>query len=213
MSSVALPSRGQCIQITDNLQLCQCPSFASTFDQNICGRCGHGIHAHHDYVSMFVHHCPGMNCAAYYPKTPRVQACTCSASLIEHMPVMNIYRSPAILPFEAGTHPSNDIMFTGDATNTPFTPVPMPAPSTNSYPSHSYGEIVAPTPQSVIQTAITPIDAHSHSVVENFYGAQYQDDHASAINNVHDPGARLHEDYPTTYVPVHGTEAWAGQVE
>ncbi len=80
MSSIVLPSRGQCIQVTDNLQLSVPivrvdarsgrPSFIVAwhtpvlmFYQLICGRCGHGIHAHRDYVSMFVHHCPAMNCA------------------------------------------------------------------------------------------------------------------------------------------------------
>ncbi len=33
MSSIGLPSRGQCIEDTDINQLCQCPSFASTPDQ------------------------------------------------------------------------------------------------------------------------------------------------------------------------------------
>ncbi len=44
------------------------------FSQLICGRCGHGIHAHRDYVSMFVHHCPAMNCAAYYPKVDTLRS-------------------------------------------------------------------------------------------------------------------------------------------
>ncbi|KAK0434966.1 hypothetical protein EV421DRAFT_2039425 [Armillaria borealis] len=210
MSSAALPSRGQCIEVTDNLQLCQCLSFASTLDQHICGRCGHGIHAHRDYVSMFVHQCPAMNCAAYYPKTPRVQACTCSASLFEHMPVMNVYRSPTPLPYGVDALPSHVNAFTGDATNIPFTPVPMPASSTNDAPSYSYGEILAPVPQPVIQTAFTQIDAHSHSGVENSYIAQYQTDNSSVINNVQDSSARFREDYLTTYNPVHGAETWAG---
>ncbi|KAK0227901.1 hypothetical protein IW262DRAFT_1479021 [Armillaria fumosa] len=202
MSSAALPSRGPCVQITDDLQLCQCPSFASTYDQNICDQCGHGIHAHRDYVSMFVHHCPAMNCAAYYPKTPWVQACTCSASLIEHMPVMNAYRS---LP--PPSLPSNVTTFTGDATNTPFTQVPMPSPSITGNPTYSDRDVVlfAPIPQPVIQTAITHIDAHSHSGVEDFYGTQYQSDNSGVFNNAQDSSARLHEEYSTTHVPVHGS--------
>ncbi|KAK0445575.1 hypothetical protein EV421DRAFT_2034567 [Armillaria borealis] len=215
MSSVlGLPSRGQCIEVTDNIQRCQCPSFASTLDQLICGRCGHGIHAHRDYVSMFVHQCPAMNCAAYYPKTPRVLACTCSASLIEHIPVVNIYRSPTPLPYRAdvdNVFPSNVSTFTGDMANIPFTPVPMPSPFTNDAPIYSYGEIFAPAPQSVIQ--LTQFDAHSHSEVENSYIAQYQNDNSSVINNVQDSRARFHEDYSTTYVPAHGAEAWTGQLE
>ncbi|KAK0183939.1 hypothetical protein F5146DRAFT_1077138 [Armillaria mellea] len=166
MSSIVLPPRGQCIQVTDNLQHCQCPSFVSTLDQLICGRCGHGIHAHRDYVSMFVHHCPAMNCAAYYPKTSWVQACTCSASLIEHIPVVNVYRSLATLPYGANTLPSNVTTFTGDTANIPFTPVPIPS---NDNTSYSYGDAVifAPTPHRIIQLPFTQIDTHSHSEVEN----------------------------------------------
>ncbi|PBK96300.1 hypothetical protein ARMGADRAFT_1009982 [Armillaria gallica] len=212
MSSIFLPSRGQCIQISDNFQFCQCLSFASTLDQHICW-CGHGIHAHCDYVSMFVHHCPAMNCAAYYPKTPRVQACTCSASLMEHMPVMNMYRSPTPLPYGADALPSHVNAFMGDATNIPFTPVPMPSPSTNDAPIYSYGEILAPAPQPVIQTAImSQIDANS-SQVGNSYIAQYQNDNSSVIHNVQDSNARFHENYSTNYDPGHGTEAWTGQLE
>ncbi|PBK96290.1 hypothetical protein ARMGADRAFT_1009959 [Armillaria gallica] len=153
-----------------------------------------------------------MNCAAYYPKTSRVQACTCSASLIEHMPVVNMYRSPTPLPYSAEALPSHVNAFTGDATNIPFTPVPMPSPSTTDNPPHSYRDVVlfAPNPHPVIQTTIAQIDAHSHSEVENLYGAQYQNDNSSVINDVQDSSARYHEDYSTTYVPVHGTEAWVG---
>ncbi|PBK96308.1 hypothetical protein ARMGADRAFT_1009987 [Armillaria gallica] len=211
MSSVFLPPRGQCTQVTDNNQLCQCLSFASTLDQHICW-CGHGIHAHVDYISMFVHQCAAMNCTAYYPKTSRVQACTCSASLIEHIPVINVYRSPPPLPYTgADTLPSNAILFTGGTTNIPFIPVPMPAPSSNDNPSHSYGEILAPAPQPVIQTAVlSQVDAHSQSEVGNFYIAQHQNDNSSVINNVQDSSANFREDHLTTYNSVHGVEAWAG---
>ncbi|PBK79792.1 hypothetical protein ARMGADRAFT_1021307, partial [Armillaria gallica] len=82
-----------------------------------------------------------MNCVGYHPKTPRVQACTCSASLIEHMPVMNVHRVPATPPNVDNALPSNANTFTGDATNIPFTQVPMPAPSTNDVPSYSYGDV------------------------------------------------------------------------
>ncbi|PBK96274.1 hypothetical protein ARMGADRAFT_1009928 [Armillaria gallica] len=84
-----------------------------------------------------------MSCAAYYPKTSRVQACTCSASLIEHMPVVNVHRVPATPPNVDNALPSNVNTFTGDATNIPFTQVPMPAPSTNDVPSYSYSDVSA----------------------------------------------------------------------
>ncbi|KAK0445573.1 hypothetical protein EV421DRAFT_1902505 [Armillaria borealis] len=181
-----------------------------TFSQHICW-CGHGIHMHVDYISMFVHQCVAMNCAVYYPKTPQVQACTCSTSLIKHMPVINVYHLPATPPNVDNALPSNVNTFAGDTTNIPFTQVPMPAPSTNDNPSHSYGKILAPAPQPVIQTAImSQIDAHSHSEKGNFYTAQYQNDNSSAVNNVQDLSARFREDYLTTYNSVHGAEAWAG---
>ncbi|KAK0197584.1 hypothetical protein F5146DRAFT_1130437 [Armillaria mellea] len=85
-----------------------------------------------------------MNCAVYYLKTPWVQACTCFTSLIEHMPVINAYCSPATLPYGTDTLPSNVNTSTGDMTSTLFMPVPMPAPSTNGYPSLSYGGILTP---------------------------------------------------------------------
>ncbi len=127
------------------------------FSQHICW-CGHGIHMHVDYVSMCVHQCAAMNCAAYYPKVdalfghgvcnnvhashcrrPGYKHITCSASLIEHMPVMNMHRSPTPLPYGADVLPFHTNAFTGDATNIPFTPVPIPSPSTSVAPSYSYG--------------------------------------------------------------------------
>ncbi len=126
------------------------------------------------------------------------------------MPVMNVYRSPTPLPYGADVLPFHTNAFTGDATNIPFTPVPMPAPSTNDAPSYSYGDVMifTPTLQPVIQMGITHIDAHSHPGVEDFYGAQHQDS-----VNVQDSSARFHEDYPTaTYNTAHGPEAWAGQL-
>ncbi|PBK96287.1 hypothetical protein ARMGADRAFT_1009954 [Armillaria gallica] len=122
-----------------------------------------------------------------------------------------MYRSPTPLPYGVDVLPSHVNAFTGDATNISFTPVPIPSPSTNDAPSYSYGEILAPAPQPVIQAAITSqIDAYSHSQVENSYIAQYQN---NVINNVQDSSARFHEDYSTTYVPVHGAETWTGQLD
>ncbi|KAK0183934.1 hypothetical protein F5146DRAFT_1146195 [Armillaria mellea] len=148
-----------------------------------------------------------MNCAAYYPKTPRVQACTCSASLIEHMPVMNAYRSPATLPYGADTIPSNVNTSTRDATNTLSMPVPMPAPSTNGYPSHSYGEILTPARNPSI---MSQIDTHSHSEIGDFYIAQNQNDNSGVFNKVQDSSVNFREDRLTAYDLVHGEEAWAG---
>ncbi|KAK0228068.1 hypothetical protein IW262DRAFT_576237 [Armillaria fumosa] len=93
MSTSALPrvpSRGQCIRVTDNY--CQCPWFVSTLlDQSICGQCAHGIHAHVDYVSMVVNYYPANQCAAYVQKTPLTQRCTCEAWLCDHVATNNPY--------------------------------------------------------------------------------------------------------------------------
>ncbi|KAK0458392.1 uncharacterized protein EV420DRAFT_1542013 [Desarmillaria tabescens] len=224
MSSVILPSRGKCIQVIDSNQYCQClwffPPESPLLDQNICSLCGHGIYAHVDYVSMVVHHCFATNCAAYFPKTARVQACTCSAYLIDHKPVRNAHRSPTPLPYgaDASIHdnglPSNVNTSTGDTMNISFTPIPMPSPSTNINPSYSYGDtmIFTSTPQPVIQMGTTQIDAYSRSEVENSYITQYQD-HNSSVN-VQDPNGEFREDYLTiSYNEVHGTGSWAGQLE
>ncbi|KAK0502772.1 hypothetical protein EDD18DRAFT_605993 [Armillaria luteobubalina] len=98
MSSIVLPSRGQCIQITDNSQPCQCvwffPPESPLLDQDICGLCGHDIHAHADYVSIVVNHCPVNRCAAYAQKTRLTQFCTCGAQICEHIATYNQYRLP-----------------------------------------------------------------------------------------------------------------------
>ncbi|PBK77636.1 hypothetical protein ARMSODRAFT_946477 [Armillaria solidipes] len=86
MSSIVLPSRGQCIQITNDSQHCQClwffPPESPLLDQNICGLCGHGIHAHADYVSIVVNHYPANQCAAYVQRTTLMQRCTCEAQFV-----------------------------------------------------------------------------------------------------------------------------------
>ncbi|PBK80413.1 hypothetical protein ARMGADRAFT_1068992 [Armillaria gallica] len=129
MPSTVSPSRGQCIQITDNVQHCQCLFFFSPasplLDQNICGLCGHSIHTHVDYVSVVVHHCFATNCAAYVQKTPRTQGCTCSASLIDHEPVVNMYRSPATPSYGVDVHSglSSSINIFNDNTTTPHSPL------------------------------------------------------------------------------------------
>ncbi|PBK96331.1 hypothetical protein ARMGADRAFT_1076510 [Armillaria gallica] len=98
MSSVALPSRGQRIQVTDSIQRCQClwffPPASPLLDQYICDGCGHGIHTHVDYVSMDVNHHPPTQCAAYVQKTPLAQRCTCEAQLCDHIAIDNPYRYP-----------------------------------------------------------------------------------------------------------------------
>ncbi|KAK0434947.1 hypothetical protein EV421DRAFT_1740583 [Armillaria borealis] len=72
-----------------------------SMSMSICGQCGHGIHAHVDYVSMVVNHYHPTQCAAYVQKagysplrmTPLVQRCTCEAQLCDHVAANNTYRS------------------------------------------------------------------------------------------------------------------------
>ncbi|KAK0445566.1 hypothetical protein EV421DRAFT_2034565 [Armillaria borealis] len=229
MSSIILPSRGQCIQIIDDSQHCQClwffPTESPLLDQNICGVCGHGIHAHADYVSPFVNHYPANQCAAYAQKTHMMQFCTCGTQFFEHVGAYNSYHisepwtvlryfnpdnsgpplsitssgysNGANNPLSPNTVPSSNYstpMFSGDATDIPFTPPYMPSPSPNVNASYPYGDT---------------IETHSHSEVENSYGVQYQDDNLSV--NVQDSRARFFQDYP--YSAAHGAEAWAGQLE
>ncbi|KAK0458408.1 uncharacterized protein EV420DRAFT_354613 [Desarmillaria tabescens] len=130
MSSALLPSRAQCIHITDNVQHCQCSCFVPTLlEPNICGQCAHGIHAHVDYVSMVVNHYPPTQCAAYVQKTPLVQRCTCEAQLCDHVVIDNPYRVPEPwnvldnFPGDIDTSHSVDaISFSNDVVNGTFTP-------------------------------------------------------------------------------------------
>ncbi|KAK0433493.1 uncharacterized protein EV420DRAFT_1690546 [Desarmillaria tabescens] len=103
MSSTApLPIRERCVDAGS--VFCQCSRFTPyrdesqwhTLDQSRC-ICGHGIHAHADYLSPVVHQCPATCCVAFVQKTPQTQECTCTALLVDHKAVVNLYRiAPAI---------------------------------------------------------------------------------------------------------------------
>ncbi|PBK80440.1 hypothetical protein ARMGADRAFT_78141 [Armillaria gallica] len=172
MSLAVFPSRGQCTQVTDNVQRCQCPSFASRLlDPYICVNCGHGIHAHADYVSMVVNHHPPTKCAAYVQKTPLTQCCTCEIWLCDHLPTNNLYRSaepwnvlgyfpdnnrpsynPAAIDFSNdginGPYTPSSMSFSGDANLMPITTAPVFSPSPRAFiPSSEVGNIsLAHTP-------------------------------------------------------------------
>ncbi|KAK0458415.1 uncharacterized protein EV420DRAFT_1764082 [Desarmillaria tabescens] len=130
MSSAVLPSRERCVHITDNTQQCQCPWFVSILlDPYICGQCGHGIHAHVDYVSMVVNHYPPTQCAAYVQKTPLAQRCTCEAQLCDHVAINNLFRHAdpsSVLDNFAGNNDTSysvdAISFSNDFVNSTFTP-------------------------------------------------------------------------------------------
>ncbi|KAK0197593.1 hypothetical protein F5146DRAFT_1218421 [Armillaria mellea] len=234
MSSIVLPSRGQCIQITDGIQPCQClwffPPDSLLLDQNICGHCGHGIHTHADYISTVVSHYPANRCTAYAQKTYMMQLCTCGTQLFKHSPTYNSYRIPEPLtvlryfnpdghvpspsttatsaansPFSPNTMPSSNYgtaMFSGDATDIPFTPAYMPSPSPNINPSHPNGDTVifAPAPQSVVQLASPQIGAQE---VEHSYGVQFQDDNLGGND----------QDSRPRFSGPHSTGAWASQLD
>ncbi|KAK0189617.1 hypothetical protein F5146DRAFT_1139015 [Armillaria mellea] len=72
------PMRGPCIHA------CGCDWFLPIAEDAQQCTCGHLIHAHVDYLSQFVHHCPTTGCAAYVQKTPHTQDCTCMAPLSSH---------------------------------------------------------------------------------------------------------------------------------
>ena len=124
-----------------------------------------------------------------------------------------MYPSHATLPYgvDIDNGPSSGInTLNGNMTGIPFPPTSTQSPSTNDNPSYSYGN-ATPTPQPATQTGITQIDTQSHLEAENSYIAQYQNDSLSV--NVQESSASFREGPLTTYSTVHGTEAWAGQLE
>ncbi|PBK80408.1 hypothetical protein ARMGADRAFT_1171896 [Armillaria gallica] len=149
--------RGQCVEHTD-YAFCLCSRFFPARDvsryldhaipvltashAHYC-TCGHGIHAHVDYISTVVHRCPATHCAAYVQDTPQTQECTCAAPLNDHVAIVNPYRVPAALPYRAeffaggvrsnvATPPSNAVAASSpNIANLMLSP-PPPVPS----PSH-----------------------------------------------------------------------------
>ncbi|KAK0445571.1 hypothetical protein EV421DRAFT_1902504 [Armillaria borealis] len=145
---------------------CQClwffPPDSPLLDQDICSLCGHGIHAHADYVSMVVNHYPANQCAVYAQKTCLTQRCTCEAQFCEHIATDNSYRLPepwTVLdyfnpdinrpssslaltssyssnvngPFSPSTSSSNyTTVLSGDARNISLTPASASSPSSAS---------------------------------------------------------------------------------
>ncbi len=122
----------------------------STFSQNICGVCGHGIHAHADYILTIVNHYPTNQCAAYVQRvcllssphrisrsqlrslqTILTQRCTCEAQFCEHITTNNWYRLPepwTVLDYfnPASNDPSpSAAMSYFDNANSPFSLNPM----------------------------------------------------------------------------------------
>ncbi|KAK0240612.1 hypothetical protein EDD85DRAFT_950458 [Armillaria nabsnona] len=161
MSSVALPPiRGRCVEHTGNA-FCLCLRFTAhwdqsqwhTRDQSRCV-CGHGIHAHTDYLSLIVHHCPTNHCVAYVQKTPQTQECTCGALLIHHVLDANVHRSlPTAVsntrePFVGDAHSigssySIDASASNEANLIPFALTPSPNTNTLSHIQPSFTQVEA----------------------------------------------------------------------
>ncbi|KAK0228095.1 hypothetical protein IW262DRAFT_1490182 [Armillaria fumosa] len=153
MSSIVLPSRGQCIQTTDGIQPCQClwflPPQSSLLDPDICGWCEHGIHAHADYVSTVVNNYPANQCAAYAQKTRLTQFCTCGAQFFDHIGTYNPYYIP---------EPWTVLRYFNADDN-----VPSPSASTSNY-SNDTGPFSSSTASSVYNTAISSGDTRNMSL-------------------------------------------------
>ncbi|KAK0240644.1 hypothetical protein EDD85DRAFT_1021851 [Armillaria nabsnona] len=154
MSSIVLPSRGQCIHIIDDSQPCQCqwffPPDSSLLDQLVCGLCGHGIHAHADYISIVVNHYPANQCAAYAQQTHLMQFCTCGAQFCEHIGTYNSYRIPE--PWSVLRHFDPD------------TNGPSPSVTTSSYFNNANSPFSLNTMSSDYNTAILSDDARNLSL-------------------------------------------------
>ncbi|KAK0433123.1 uncharacterized protein EV420DRAFT_1654977 [Desarmillaria tabescens] len=142
MSSIVLPSRGKCIQVIDNIQYCQCQWFFPP-NSNTC-ECGHGIHAHTDYVSTVVHHYPMNQCAAFVQQTSMEQRCTCGVRFCEHITINNSYRFPepwTVLdyfnPDSDSPSPSAIASDYSDDANSSF------ALNTTSFPSTDYNDTIS----------------------------------------------------------------------
>ncbi|KAK0448263.1 uncharacterized protein EV420DRAFT_1750938 [Desarmillaria tabescens] len=140
MSSAAPPlNRGHCIYVTDLIHYCRCLSFAPHAsplqDRFSCATCGHGIHAHVDYISAFVHRSLVSHCAAYAQRTLGTQECTCMLQLVGHTAVLNPHRStvlysppaPFVASSQRGSLPShmNIPRPSGGTVNSQFAPVEL----------------------------------------------------------------------------------------
>ncbi|KAK0474901.1 hypothetical protein IW261DRAFT_532605 [Armillaria novae-zelandiae] len=167
MSSATIPSRGQCIHPINNIQQgCRCSWFAPTLlDQYICGACGHGIHAHVDYVSMMVHHHPATQCAAYVQRSPLTQRCTCGTWLSDHDEAIdNLYLStdPGDVLDDTPDNDNLSSSATGfqsnESINHAYTPSFMYASSTNFNTADGPG----PTPARISSPFLSPY-AFGHS--------------------------------------------------
>ncbi|KAK0458405.1 uncharacterized protein EV420DRAFT_1542078 [Desarmillaria tabescens] len=232
----ALPPRGQCTQVIDNVQHCHCPCFTPPasilLDQNICGLCGHGIHSHVDYVSMVVDHYPQTQCAAYVQKTPLTQCCTCEAWLSDHVAINNWFRSVEprnvmgnFSDIDGPSSDANAIRFSNDAINNPSTPsFIMSSPSASSDTITFFHDanlvlstgapIFSPSTNSApsdIQSDITQTQAYA----SDHHSVQYPDHFINSYTRQPDGDAAdeslyYHNDPNVIYSATPDADAWPG---
>ncbi|SJL08508.1 uncharacterized protein ARMOST_11872 [Armillaria ostoyae] len=84
--------RGHCLILN-----CSCSAFASQTSfllhnnqEAVCITCSHGVHTHADFQSAVVNQFLPNECFAFVQQT--AESCTCTARLVDHVPVLNPYR-------------------------------------------------------------------------------------------------------------------------
>ncbi|KAK0502786.1 hypothetical protein EDD18DRAFT_606575 [Armillaria luteobubalina] len=134
--------------------------------------CGHGIHAHADYFSPVVHHCPATSCVAYVQKTPQTQECMCMALLVDHKAVVNLYRT-------AATFTNNREHFVGGAQGI------VSSQSVNTNPStHTLIAVSSPNANALPRNQPGSTQAEASVVVAYHLPGYISDD--SALNGTFD---------------------------
>ncbi|PBK80434.1 hypothetical protein ARMGADRAFT_1092225 [Armillaria gallica] len=198
MSSAVFPSRGPCTQVIDNIQRCQCPSFASPLlDPYICVNCGHGIHAHADYVSMVVYHHPPTQCAAPAAVSLSIDAINdpyapSSTSFSRNANFVPITAAPVFSPSPRAFVPSSEVG------NISLAPTPISSPSASSASSGIKSDITQ-------AQAYGPGDHFVHYPgPDHFMNDSYnrQPDGGATDENLY------YHDHSNVYDPT--SEAWSG---
>ncbi|KAK0438279.1 hypothetical protein EV421DRAFT_1906815 [Armillaria borealis] len=84
--------RGRCLILN-----CSCSAFASRTlfllhnnQEAVCVTCSHGVYTHADFQSAIVNQFLLNECFAFVQQT--AESCTCTARLVDHVPVLNPYR-------------------------------------------------------------------------------------------------------------------------
>ncbi|PBK96305.1 hypothetical protein ARMGADRAFT_1162808 [Armillaria gallica] len=197
--TASLPSiRGRCVEHTD-YAFCLCSRFVPARNESrhldgvfpvliasqmhLC-TCGHAAHAHVDYLSQVVHHCPATRCAAYAQKTLQTQDCMCGAPLADHVGIVNPHRVPGAIPYvpesfvgvqNIGT-PSNvgAVSASNNMDLVLSSPHPVPSSSHNLYPSGTQLVIIQPD----VSSGPYP---HLNNTVDNNAASGHFYDHSNTM--------------------------------